>query len=165
MKKIFLIFSLICMLLFCGTCTYATEGNTNIPEMEFKQLISMMQARQTKVEIIKKNNAEIMDLKEELRANIIVAAEKVNSLKLNISSGTVTISDKDINDLKMLLEFLQESTKTLNEEVEKVSQEIENILDLIQTRGMELGQYDLLIEKQNLVIVNMKEILKTVNQI
>lgn len=165
MKKIFLIFSLICMLLFFNTCTYATEGNTNIPEMEFKQLISMMQARQTKVEIIKKNNAEIMDLKEELRANIIVAAEKVNSLKLNISSGNVTISDEDINELKTLLEFLQDSTKTLNEEVEKVSQEIENILDLIQTRGMELGQYDLLIEKQNLVIVNMKEILKTVNQI
>ena len=165
MKKIFLIVSLICMLLFINTCTYATEVNTNIPEMEFEEWLIRMQARQAKVEIIKKNNAEIMGLKEELRANIIVAAEKVNSLKLNISSGNVTISDKDINELKMLLEFLQESTKTLNEEVEKVSQEIEDILDLIQTRGMELGQYDLLIEKQNLVIVNMKEILKTVNQI
>ena len=153
------------MLLFINTCTYATEVNTNIPEMEFEEWLIRMQARQAKVEIIKKNNAEIMGLKEELRANIIVAAEKVNSLKLNISSGNVTISDKDINELKMLLEFLQESTKTLNEEVEKVSQEIEDILDLIQTRGMELGQYDLLIEKQNLVIVNMKEILKTVNQI
>ena len=63
-----------------------------------------------------------MHLKDELRANIIVAAEKINSLKLNISSGTVTISDEDINELKTLLEFLQESTQTLNEEVEKVSQ-------------------------------------------
>ena len=116
-------------------------------------------------DIIKKNNVQITDLKEELKAKIIVAAEKVNSLKLNISSGTVSISDSEINELKSLLEFLQQSTKTLNEDTEKVSKEIDAILDLIQTRGMDLGQYDLIIEKQNLVIVNMKDILKKVNQI
>ena len=124
-----------------------------------------MQARQGKVDIIKKNNVQITDLKEELKAKIIVAAEKVNSLKLNISSGIVSISDSEINELKSLLEFLQQSTKTLNEDTEKVSKEIDAILDLIQTRGMDLGQYDLIIEKQNLVIVNMKDILKKVNQI
>lgn len=165
MKKFICIFSLICMLALFGNCTYATEGDTDIPEMKFEELIMKMQARQAKVDIIKKNNEQITNLKEELKANIIVAAEKVNSLKINISSGTVNVSDKDINDLKNLLEFLQKSTKTLNDEVEKISSEIENILDLIQTRGMELAQYDLLIEKQNLVIVNMKNILQTVNQI
>lgn len=151
--------------MFFSTCTYATEVNTDIPEMDFEELIMRMQARQAKVDIIKKNNEEITQLKEELKKNIIIAAEKVNSLKINISSGTVSISDAEINELKVLLEFLQESTTALNDEVEKISAEIENILDLIQTRGMELGQYDLLIEKQNSVIVDMKNILQTVNQI
>lgn len=165
MRKIVYVFSLICMLLIFGTCTYATEVNTDIPVMEFEELISRMQARQAKVDIIKKNNIQITSLKEELRANIINAAEKVNNLKLDISSGTVMVSDEAINELKVLLEFLQQSTTTLNEEVDKVSKEIDEILDLIQTRGMELAQYDLLIEKQNLVIVNMKNILETVNKI
>ena len=165
MKKLFYTISLVCILALFGSNVYATESNTDIPEMSLEQLIMSMQARQGKVDIIKKNNVQITDLKEELKAKIIVAAEKVNSLKLNISSGTVSISDSEINELKSLLEFLQQSTKTLNEDTEKVSKEIEAILDLIQTRGMDLGQYDLIIEKQNLVIVNMKDILKKVNQI
>lgn len=165
MKKLFYIISLVCILALLGSNVYATESNTDIPEMSLEQLIMSMQARQGKVDIIKKNNVQITDLKEELKAKIIVAAEKVNSLKLNISSGTVSISDSEINELKSLLEFLQQSTKTLNEDTEKVSKEIDAILDLIQTRGMDLGQYDLIIEKQNLVIVNMKDILKKVNQI
>lgn len=165
MKKLFYIISLVCILALFGSNVYATESNTDIPEMSLEQLIMSMQARQGKVDIIKKNNVQITDLKEELKAKIIVAAEKVNSLKLNISSGTVSISDSEINELKSLLEFLQQSTKTLNEDTEKVSKEIDAILDLIQTRGMDLGQYDLIIEKQNLVIVNMKDILKKVNQI
>ena len=165
MKKLFYTISLICMLALFGSNVYATEINTDIPEMSLEQLIMSMKARQGKVDIIKKNNVQITDLKEELKAKIIVAAEKVNSLKLNISSGTVSISDSEINELKSLLEFLQQSTKTLNEDTEKVSKEIDAILDLIQTRGMDLGQYDLIIEKQNLVIVNMKDILKKVNQI
>ena len=165
MKKLFYTISLICMLALFGSNVYATEINTDIPEMSLEQLIMSMQARQGKVDIIKKNNVQITDLKEELKAKIIVAAEKVNSLKLNISSGTVSISDSEIKELKSLLEFLQQSTKTLNEDTEKVSKEIDAILDLIQTRGMDLGQYDLIIEKQNLVIVNMKDILKKVNQI
>lgn len=165
MKKLLIVFSFICLILMCSTTSFATDSQTDIPEMNFEELIFMMQAKQAKVDIIKKNNVQITNLKEELKKNIIVAAEKVNSLKLDISSGTTSISDKDINELKVLLEFLQESTVTLNEEVEKVSREIEDILDLIQTRGMDLGQYDLIIEKQNLVIVNMKNILETVNQI
>ena len=165
MKTLFYTISLVCILALFGSNVYATESNTDIPEMSLEQLIMSMQARQGKVDIIKKNNVQITDLKEELKAKIIVAAEKVNSLKLNISSGTVSISDSEINELKSLLEFLQQSTKTLNEDTEKVSKEIDAILDLIQTRGMDLGQYDLIIEKQNLVIVNMKDILKKVNQI
>lgn len=165
MKKFMYVLILVCLLALFSTNTYATEGTTDIPQMNLEQLIMTMQAKQAKVDIIKKNNEQITKLKEELKQKIIFAAEKVNSLKINISSGTVDISDDDINELKLLLEFLQESTTALNDEVEKVSAEIENILDLIQTRGMELGQYELLIEKQNSVIVNMKNILQTVNQI
>lgn len=165
MKKLFYIFSVICMLLLFGTSTYATESNTDIPEMRLEELIARMQARQAKVEIIKKNNEQLTNLKEDLRNKIISAAEKVNTLKINISSGTMTVPDEEINELKKLLEFLQNSTSALNDEVQKVSSEIEGILDLIQTRGMELAQYDLLIEKQNSVIVNLKNIMQTVNQI
>ena len=165
MKKILYIFSIICLLTFFPVTTFATELNTDIPEMNLEDLLARMQARQAKVDIIKKNNEQLTTLKEDLRTKIISAAEKVNSLKINISSGTVNISDDEINELKVLLEFLQESTSTLNDEVQKVSSEIENILDLIQTRGMELAQYDLLIEKQNSVIVHLKEILQKVNQI
>lgn len=166
MKKLFYTILLTGMLaLLLSSSVYATDAQTDIPEMSLEQLIMSMQARQGKVDIIKKNNVQITELKEELKAKIIVAAEKVNNLKLNISSGTVSISDDEINELKSLLEFLQQSTKTLNEDAEKVSKEIDAILDLIQTRGMELGQYDLIIEKQNLVIVNMKDILSKVNKI
>lgn len=165
MKRLVYIFSVICMLLLFSTISYATESNTDIPTMTLEDLLARMQARQAKVDIIKKNNDQLKTLKEQLRSKIISAAEKVNSLKINISSGTVTISDAEINELKTLLEFLQESTSALNDEVQKVSSEIESILDLIQTRGMDLAQYDLLIEKQNSVIVNLKNILQTVNQI
>lgn len=163
MKKFIL--SLIVIFALLVPCAYATDSNTDIPEMSMEQLIARMQARQAKVDIIKKNNEEITRLKAELKEKIIKAAEKVNNLKLNITNGSVEVSDQDINELKTLLEFLQQSTKTLNEDVEKISKEIESILDLIQTRGMELAQYDLLIEKQNAVIVSMKNILQTVNQI
>ncbi len=165
MKKLILIFSIFCMVLFFSNLAYATESNTDIPEMNFEEWMKTMQARQAKVDIIKKNNEQLKSLKETLKNKIISAAEKVNSLKLNISSGTVIVSDEEINELKTLLEFLQESTSALNDEVQKVSSEIESILDLIQTRGMDLAQYDLLIEKQNSVIVHLKNILQTVNQI
>ena len=49
--------------------------------------------------------------------------------------------------------------------MQKISDEIEKILDLISTKGMQLDQYDLLIEKQNTIIVKMKEILSMVNKI
>lgn len=165
MKKIIYVLFFICILIFSTNLVYASEVNTDIPQMEFEELIKSMQAKQAKIDIIKKNNVQITNLKNELKEKIILAAEKVNALKIDISSGTLNVSDEAINELKVLLEFLQTSTTTLNEEVEKVSQEIENILDLIQTRGMNLAQYDLLIEKQNSVIVSMKNILETVNQI
>ena len=165
MKKFLIIFSIFCFFVCLGTCTYATENETYIPERNFEEYIMMMQARQAKVDIIKKNNNEITRLKESLKSNITIAAEKVNTMNISISNGSISVSDQEINELKVLLEFLQQSTSTLNEEVEKVSREIESILDLIQTRGMDLAQYDLLIEKQNSVIVNMKNILETVNQI
>ena len=165
MRKIIIIFSMICMLIFFNPSTYATDSKTDIPEMTLEGLIMQMQARQAKVDIIKKNNEQLKQLKEQLRTKIIATAEKVNSLKINITSGTATISDEEVAELKTLIEFLQESTSTLNEDVKKVSTEIDEILDLIQTRGMELAQYDLIIEKQNLVIVKLKSILQTVNQI
>ena len=50
-------------------------------------------------------------------------------------------------------------------EREKISSEIESILDLISTKSMQLDQYDLIIERQNGVIVEMKNILQTVSKI
>ena len=138
---------------------------TKIPEMSMEQYATMMNSKQAKVDIIKKNNREITTLKEELRAKILEAANKVNNLKINISNNSVEIPDETIKELKNLLEFLQEAKTTLESDVQKISDEIEKILDLISTKGMQLAQYDLLIEKQNTIIVKMKEILSMVNKI
>ena len=148
---------------------YATDiangDSTQIPEMSWEDYSIMMKARQSKVDIIKKNNIEITNLKEELKVEILEAAKKVNDLRIDISADKVEIDDATLIELKELLEFLQEAKTTLEMEAEKISNEIEEILDLISTKGMELEQYDLIIEKQNSVIVKMKEILETVNKI
>lgn len=142
-----------------------SDNGTQIPSMNFETLLTMMQARQGKVDIIKKNNGEITSLKEELKNKILETAQKVNNLRIEVSNETIDISDETILELKTLLEFLQEAKVTLENDVEKISTEIEEILDLISTRSMALEQYDLLIEKQNTVIVKMKEILEMVNKI
>lgn len=162
MKKV--IFLFILMMSFLSLPVLASE-TTKIPEMSMEEYATMMNSKQAKVDIIKKNNREITTLKEELRAKILEAANKVNNLKINISNNSVEIPDETIKELKNLLEFLQEAKSTLESDVQKISDEIEKILDLISTKGMQLAQYDLLIEKQNTIIVKMKEILSMVNKI
>ncbi len=165
MKKIFVLLML--LLVIFGTNVSATEmvDDTQIPEMSFEDLLRMMRSRQAKVDIIKKNNVEITTLKEELKSQIVIAATKVNELKIEVYKEDVEISSETIDELKSLLTFLQESKKALEEDVEKLSNEIESILDLISTKGLQLEQYDLLIEKQNEVIVEMKTILDGVKKI
>ena len=162
MKKV--IFLFILMMSVLSLPVLASE-TTKIPEMSMEEYATMMNSKQAKVDIIKKNNREITTLKEELRAKILEAANKVNNLKINISNNSVEIPDETIKELKNLLEFLQEAKSTLESDVQKISDEIEKILDLISTKGMQLAQYDLLIEKQNTIIVKMKEILSMVNKI
>ncbi len=162
MKKV--IFLFILMMSVLSLPVLASE-TTKIPEMSMEEYATMMNSKQAKVDIIKKNNREITTLKEELRAKILEAANKVNNLKINISNNSVEIPDETIKELKNLLEFLQEAKTTLESDVQKISDEIEKILDLISTKGMQLAQYDLLIEKQNTIIVKMKEILSMVNKI
>ena len=63
---------LICLVLIVSgwllpSYAFATESNTDIPEMTIEQLIVTMQAKQAKVDIIKKNNEQIKNLKEELK--------------------------------------------------------------------------------------------------
>lgn len=167
MKK-FILLTMIMIALFT-TNVNATEtisDTTEIPEMNMDELIQMMQARQAKVDIIKKNNKEITLLKEELKKEIVKAANKVNNLKIEVSNDSVVITEESLEELKELLTFLQNSKKTLEEDVENISSEIEKILDLISTKSMQqLLQYDLIIEKQNEVIVEMKSIMQTVSKI
>ena len=167
MKK-FIVLTLIMISMFSFP-VYATEVSTNdstsIPQMSLDEFALMMKARQGKVDIIKKNNAEIMRLKEELKIEILESAKKVNDLRIDISADKVDIDEVTLNELKELLEFLQDAKTTLETDAEKISNEIEEILDLISTKGMDLEQYDLIIEKQNSVIVKMKQILETVNKI
>lgn len=168
MKKIVICCIFLCTI-FVGVSTYATEldnaDGTHIPSMTVDQLLIMMQSKQAKVDIIKKNNKEIERLKANLKERIVDAADKINSLKIEVSQEKVEITGDVLNELKQLLEFLQSSKTTLENDVEKISSEIESILDLISTKGMQLEQYDKLIEKQNEVIVKMKEIMNTVNKI
>lgn len=168
MKKIVTTLSIICMLLF-SSMVYATnvEGNiiTDIPSLTMEQLKLSMKSKQAKVDIIKKNNIEIEKYKNQLSEQIVVAAEKINNLKIEVSENSVVITDEKLEELKILLQFLQESSTTLNEDATKVSKEIDDILDLILTKGMQLEQYDQIIENQNTVIVKMKNILSTVERI
>lgn len=165
MKKI-IILTLIILSLFTSTVAASeVTDTTEIPEMTLEILIQSMKARQAKVDIIKKNNVEITDLKDDLKGKIVDAANKVNSLKIEVLKDTVVITEETLEELKELLTFLQEAKKTLEEDVEKISSEIESILDLIEAKGMQLGQYDLIIEKQNEVIIEMKSIMATVSKI
>ena len=150
-----------------SSIVYATNVNntTNIPSLTMEQLQLSMKSKQAKVDIIKKNNTEIEKYKKQLSDQIIIAAEKINNLKLEVSENSVVITEEKLNELKILLQFLQESSTTLEEDATKISKEIDAILDLIITKGMQLEQYDQIIEKQNTVIVKMKDILSTVEKI
>lgn len=139
--------------------------NTDIPSLTIEQLMALSKSKQAKVDIIKKNNIEIENYKSNLSNQIVVAAEKINNLKIEVSEDDSSISDEKLDELKILLEFLQNSTRTLNEDATNVSNEIDAILDLIITKGMKLEQYDQIIEKQNDLIVKMKNILSTVEKI
>lgn len=166
MRKFLFAFLIVCGILIVSiTCATEVEGGEDINSMTLEQYLIMMQSRQGKVDIIKKNNVQIETLKEELKSKIVVAAEKINALKLDISEDKVVISDETLEELKNLLQFLQTSKETLEEDVDKTSAEINEILDLISTRGLQLEQYDQLIEKQNEVIVKMKEVMATIEKI
>lgn len=151
--------------------TFAADANTNdgqsteIPSVTIDQLMILSKSKQAKVDIIKKNNTQIENYKTLLSNQIIKAADEINNLKLEVSEDSASISDEKLAELKSLLEFLQDSTKTLNEDATNVSNEIDAILDLIIAKGMRLEQYDQIIEKQNELIVKMKNILATVEKI
>lgn len=168
MKKIIML-ALILMIALGTNKVMASEiiDDTVIPEMNLETLIQTVQARGAKVDIIKKNNKEITKLKEELKEEIVNAVNKVNNLKIDIAiNEEIVITDDGIEELKELLNFLQNSKKTLEEDVEKISSEIDAILDLLSTKSMQqLDQYDLIIEKQNEVIIEMKSIMQNVVKI
>ncbi len=146
--------------------TFASSGDeTDIPSFTIEQLMVLSRSKQAKVDIIKKNNQEIENYKTKLSNEIGNAVSKINVLKVEVSENTSAIDDKKLDDLKILLDFLKDSTTTLNEDAKNVSLEIDAILDLIITKGMKLEQYDQIIEKQNTLIVKMKTILSTVEKI
>ncbi len=165
MKKFVFIWLVIWMLAFSHVLATDLNPDATIPEMSFEDLLQAMISRGAKVDIIKKNNVEITVLKETLKQKIVEAAGKVNELKLEVSNDELSVTDETIEELKNLLTFLQVSKRTLEEDVDKISSEIDSILDLIATKSMQLDQYDLLIEKQNEVIVEMKTILGEVSKI
>ena len=85
------------VILLVNMSTYATEVNTNetyIPSISMDELLIMMQSKQAKVDIIKKNNIEIENLKTELKEKIVDAAEKINYLKIDVSQEKVEITDE-----------------------------------------------------------------------
>lgn len=169
MKKYIILISILWFVLI-GTMSYATSTEqiiktTDIPSLTIEQLTLSMKSKQVKIDIIKKNNVEIENYKKQLSNQIQIAAEKINTLKLEVSEEKVVITEEKLEELKSLLQFLQESSTTLNEDATKISKEIDDILDLILTKGMQLEQYDQIIENQNTVIVKMKNILNTVEKI
>ena len=126
MKKVIFLSMLMIFALSLPVCASET---TKIPEMSMEEYANMINSKQAKVDIIKKNNREVTALKEELRAKILEAANKVNNLKINVSNNSVDIPDETIRELKNLLEFLQEAKTTLESDVQKISDEIEKICE------------------------------------
>ena len=167
MRKNILMMLLSLMLVFAFTTTYADDSgdSTDIPSYTIEQLMVLSKSKQAKVDIIKKNNNEIEKCKENLSNQIQIAATEINNLKLEVTEDSSSISDEKLDELKSLLEFLKDSSKTLNEDATNVSNEINTILDLIIAKGMKLEQYDQIIEKQNELIVKMKNILANVEKI
>lgn len=166
MRKKLICLLLACMFILTGNMVFADDDlKTDIPTYTIEQLMVLSKSKQAKVDIIKKNNVEIETYKNSLSSEIIKAAEKINSLKIEITENYSDISDDRIQELKELLEFIQDSTKTLDEDATTVSKEIDEILDLIISKGMKLEQYDQIIEKQNTLIVRMKNILAKVETI
>ena len=168
MKKFAFCFVMLASLMI-GSIALATETTSsetgNIPSMSIEEYMIMNQSKQAKVDIIKKNNIEMEKLKNELKEKIVKAAEKINTMKIEIEKDNVVLTDEMLDELKELLQFLQDSKDTLEVDVERTLAEIEKILDLIATKGMQLEQYDKLIEKQNEVIVKMKNVMQTVEKI
>ena len=168
MKKFAFCFVMLASLMI-GSIALATETTSsetgNIPSMSIEEYMIMNQSKQAKVDIIKKTNIEMEKLKNELKEKIVKAAEKINTMKIEIEKDNVVITDEMLDELKELLQFLQDSKDTLEVDVERTLAEIEKILDLIATKGMQLEQYDKLIEKQNEVIVKMKNVMQTVEKI
>lgn len=168
MKKFAFCFVMLASLMI-GSIALATETTSsetgNIPSMSIEEYMIMNQSKQAKVDIIKKNNIEMEKLKNELKEKIVKAVEKINTMKIEIEKDNVVITDEMLDELKELLQFLQDSKDTLEVDVERTLAEIEKILDLIATKGMQLEQYDKLIEKQNEVIVKMKNVMQTVEKI
>lgn len=165
MKKLLFIFIFSIMISSIAFADGDDESGTDIPSLTIEQLMLLSKSKQAKVDIIKKNNAEIESYKSTLSSEINSAADKISTLKIEVSEDVTSITDEKLDELKSLLEFLQESTKTLNEDATKVSSEIDAILDLIIAKGMRLEQYDQIIEKQNTLIVRMKSILTNVEKI
>ena len=166
MKKLCLLMFLIIILTSSIAFADGDEDvTTDIPSLTIEQLMILSKSKQAKVDIIKKNNVEIENYKTSLSEEITAAAEKINTLKIEVTEDASKISDEKLAELKDLLEFLQSSSQTLNEDATTVSREIDQILDLILTKGMKLEQYDQIIEKQNTLIVKMKNILATVEKI
>lgn len=150
---------------FCYTTFADDDQDTDIPSLTIEQLMLLSKSKQAKVDIIKKNNIEIKEYKQNLSNQINIAAEKINNLKIEVTENVTEISDEKLNELKELLEIIQNSSKTLNEDAMNVSKEIDDILDLIIAKGMKLEQYDQIIEKQNDLIVKMKNILTNIEKI
>jgi peptidoglycan hydrolase CwlO-like protein len=162
-------------LLLAFVITFSTGGvlnadntsgeDTSIPSLTIEQLMLLSKSKQVKVDIIKKNNIEIQTYKDSLSNKIRAAAERINNLKIEVIENTVEMSDEKLDELKELLEIIQNSSKTLNEDATTVSKEIDDLLDLILSKGMKLEQYDQIIEKQNDLIVKMKNILINIEKI
>ena len=86
MKKVVLciVIVLVCLLSSIVFATDATADDGDIPIMTIEEFMLMNKAKQTKVDIIKKNNIEMENLKGNLKSKIVGAAEKINTLKIEI---------------------------------------------------------------------------------
>ena len=101
MKKIVSIIILICLFIcFCTTCI-ATESNTDIPEMSLEDLISRMQARQAKVDIIKKNPGYIEG--KEFAFEYVVDDEQATKVIDRYELNTIAAGNSELEKARKIM--------------------------------------------------------------
>lgn len=127
-----------------------------------KERAILKKSRDSKFEIIRSNNVKIQELKSQALSSIQNASNKVDKLLSQIKRNEVVITQDLLDELTMLLNVLQTSNTTIENE----AKQLQEIVKMVKIKGYDssvLTVLDSAIEKQNAIIVSYKQIIQTLS--